>query len=401
MNHNSLKGLFAAGAVLTAGSAWAILPGLTTSQYPWVAKIQVEGAGNPLGTCTAIGDHWIVTAKHVAGGQTAVRIIFDNGMEFVSDAIYAHPTDDLAIVHFPNVLPGWNEVQWVAPVVGQLMDIVGYGWSGTWNGSQWAYEMTYGTKRVGRNRFTQLMEGNFGGGIVGSFLVADFDGNGVDWFVDGGPITNEGTLGGFDSGGAAFIDGKLAGVHIFVGSAGGPNAPQYGSIFGSQRLSGYRTWIESNMPREIRPTMLHHNRGVLVSGDMASLLASDDNRLVYRPGATFTTQQKPVEWDVMATSPTLNTTSLTFSIESRASSASVQQTVQLYNYDTLQFETMTPSQATIGDSVKEYTITSNAGRFIHSNGEVWARISAKSNGPVVSYPWSFSVDRTSWHIKMP
>jgi hypothetical protein len=399
----TLRKLCLLAAPLLALPGHAILPGIPTSTYPWAAKIG-PNPGSFNSSCSAIGDHWIITAKHVVAGNTQMQVHFDNGTHVVSDAIFPHPTDDLALVRFPQTLPGWYQVHWAQPAVGATMEIVGYGWSGTWNGTSWSFDNQYGTKRWARNRYTTTMSGNLGGGIVGTFMVADFDGNGVDFYGDGGPLTNEGTLGGLDSGGPAFIDDgtlKVAGVHIFVGSAGGPQAPQYGSVFGSMRLSDYRTWIDTIMPRETWPTMLHPTRGILVSGNMASLNSSDDNRLVYRPGIVFATGQAPVEYDTMATSPTLNPTKIVFAIESSATSPNIHRTVQLYNYDTLQFETMGTSPSTTTDSVTEYTITSNPGRFVHSNGEVWARISAKAQGPVFAYPWQFAVDRAVWNIQMP
>jgi len=147
--------------------------------------------------------------------------------------------------------------------------------------------------------------------------------------------------------------------------------------------------------------MLHPRRGVLVSGNMASLNSSDNDRLIYRPGIVFSTAFAPVEYDTMATSPTLNPMKLVFAIESSATSPNIHRTVQLYNYDTLQFETMGTVPSTLTDSVTEYTITSNPGRFVHVNGEVWARISAKANGAVFAYPWQFAVDRAVWNIQMP
>jgi hypothetical protein len=245
-----------------------------------------------------------------------------------------------------------------------------------------------------------------GGGIVGTFMVADFDGNGVDSFGDGGPVAGESTLGGLDSGGGAFIMSggvpRLVGVNIFVGGlTGGPNAPQYGSIFGCLRISDYRTWVDSIMPREVWPTMFHPVRGIQTGGNLASLNVSDDNRVVYRPGITFTTSQNPIEWDVMSTSPTLNPTELKFAVESSASSANIRQQVQLWDYDANAWVPMTPSQCTTTDSVQEFTITTNPGRFVAANGEVWSRIGAKANGPVFVYPYTFSVDRATWHIKMP
>ena len=397
----TLRALAALAACGTC--AYAIVPGTPTSDWPWVAKIGgFPGSYNV--SSVAIGDHWIITARHVVSGQTQMQIEFANGFSAVSDAIFQHPTDDVALVRFPQTLPGWYQVHWPQLPIGSDLDIVGYGWTGTWNGTSWSYVQTYGTKRHGRNEYSTTLSGNLGGGIVGTFMVADFDGNGVDFYGDGGPLAGECTLGGLDSGGGTFfVDGtpKLAGVNIFVGSAGGPNAPQYGSVFGSLRLSDYRVWVDSIMPREVWPTMLHPTRGVLVAGNMASLNSSDDNRLIYRPGIVFSSVQAPVEYDTMATSPTLNPTKIVFAIESSATSPNIHRTVQLYNYDTLQFETMSTVPSTTTDSVTEYTITSNPGRFVHSNGEVWARISAKAQGPVFAYPWQFAVDRAVWNIQMP
>jgi hypothetical protein len=393
-------------ALLCAAGASAIIPGVVTNQWPFIAKIG-PFPGNLNTGCVAIGDHWVVTAKHVSIQGAQLQIQFDNGATFVSDAKYEHPTDDVALVHFAQTLPGWYGVQWTAPTLGSEIELVGYGWTGTFNGTTWTYVQNYGTKRRGRNNYSHFMSGDLGGGIVGEFMVGDFDsGQPLHNIWDNLGVTDEATIAPWDSGTGVMINDagtwKVAGVNTFNGRWGaGPNAPQYGSIFGCLRLSGYRTWVDSIMPREVRPTMLHHNRGDHVSGDMSSLFSSDDNRLVYKPGVTLVSSQDPIEYDIMATSPTLNTNRLVLAIESSASSSNVLRKVALYNYDTLQFEPMTPAQCTTTDSVAEYVITSNPGRFIHSNGEVWARISARQNGPILVYPYTFRVDRAVWNIQMP
>jgi hypothetical protein len=149
------------------------------------------------------------------------------------------------------------------------------------------------------------------------------------------------------------------------------------------------------------PTTLTPIRGNLQSGNLQSLQFSDNNRLVYRPGITLSTAQSPVEFEVRATSPTLNTSQLAFAYEGHATAASVFTKIELLNQTTGLYETVSNGASTTGDTVIETVVTSNPNRFIHSTtGEVRARISARANGPVLLFPWTHRVDRAVWNIKM-
>lgn len=388
-----------------AASASAIVPGVETMLWPNVAKIG-PSSSSPNATATAIGDHWVITAGHVAGSNTQVQFVLDDGTRFDSIAIHKHPTDDIALIQFAETLPGWQQVHWDQPPIGSLMEIIGYGRTGTLNGTTWSFVTGYGVKRRGRNVYSTTFAGNLGGGIVGTFMVGDFDGNGIDTFGDGGPVSDECTYGAGDSGGAVLIQQggvwKLAGINDFIGAvSGGPPPPQWGSIFGAVRISDYRAWVETFMPREVVPTTLTPIRGNLQSGNLQSLYFSDNNRLAYRPGVTLSTSQSPVEFEIRATSPTLSTSQLAFAYEGHATGTAIFTKIELLNQVTGLYEMISNGPSTTGDSVIETVITSNPNRFIHqSTGEVRARISAKANGPVLLFPWSHRVDRAVWNIKM-
>jgi len=392
-------------ALAASATAFAIVPGVETTLWPNVAKIG-PASTSPNATATAIGDHWVITAGHVAGANTQLQFVLDDGRRFDSSAIHKHPTDDIALIEFSETLPSWQQVHWDQPATGSLMEMIGYGRTGTLNGTTWSFVTGYGVKRRGRNVYSTTFSGNLGGGIVGTFMVGDFDGNGIDSFGDGPEVADECTYGTGDSGGAVLIQQggvwKLAGINDFIGSVqGGPNPPQWGSIFGAVRISDYRTWIETFMPREVVPTSLTPIRGNLQTGRLSSLFFSDDDRLVYRPGATLSTSQSPVEFEVGGTSPALSTSQLAFAYEGHATGTSIVTKIELLNQVTGLYEVVSNGASTTGDSVIETVITSNPNRFIDATtGEMRARISAKAVAPVLGFPWSHRVDRAVWNVKM-
>jgi hypothetical protein len=384
------------------------VPGIETNLWPWIAKIGPNPGDLNTG-CVAIGDHWIVTARHVVAGSTQMQVHFDNGTHVLSTAIYPHPTDDIALVEFSQPLPGWYEPLWNPPTNGALIEIVGYGYNGSFSGGTWTWNGPYGTKRRGRNSKSQTFTGDVGGGIVGTFMLADFDSGQAaqNVFGDNLGVAEESTIAPFDSGTGAMIQEggvwKVGGVNSWVGGVGGgPQPPQYGSIFGIVQLSAYRTWVDGIMPREVRPTGLTPIRGNIVGGNLGSLFYPENVRLVINPGVVFSSSQQPVEFEITATAPAATTPRLAFAYEGHASSANIVTRIELYNYALGQFEVVSNANSTILDSVIETVITANPSRFINSsNLQVRARISARAGGPVFSNPWALRVDRAVWNIRMP
>ena len=398
-------------SILAAGlaflSAHAILPDRPTSAWPWVGKIGLF-SGSPNTTAVAIGDHWILTAGHVTFGMgdADAQFVLDSGPMYRSIRVFHHQTDDISLVQIAETMPGWYDPYWLTNQTGQTMEMVGYGVTGTLNGTTWSYSGTYGTKRRGQNRvaFTQVL--NFGGSppINGDFIICDFDGNGIDTFGEGGPLAEEATLAGGDSGGPSFIQDagvwKVTGIHSWVGNVtGGPQPPQYGSLFGDIRVSTYRTWLEGFIPAEVLPTSFMLNRGILLSGSLPDLSRSDNSRMNLRPGVVLSSTEAPIQLVLNGTSPVLATTEFRYALEANANQANIRQTIDCFNYQTNAFEQVDTRIATTTDSVAEVIITTNPSRFISASGAVQTKLSYKAAGPILSYPWLVGIDRAVWNIK--
>lgn len=339
-------------------------------------------------------------------GPTDALFTLDSGQSFRSVAIYQNPNDDISLVQVAETMPGWYDIYWNTNQVGQQIEMVGYGLTGTLNGTTWSYSGSYGTKRRGRNVVTFTQYANFGGTpqISGDWMICDFDGNGIDLFGDGGPVTDEATLAGGDSGGASMMMDagvwKLAGVHSWVGSAGGPEPPQWGSIFGDIRVSSYRTWYDGIVPAEVVPASFSLTRGILLSGTLSNLTRSDDMRMNLRPGIVLSSAEAPIQLVLNGTSPVLTTTELHFPVEANANQANIRQTIELFNYQTSSYEQMDSRIAATTDSLVDVIVSTNPSRFINSStGALRARISYKAAGPVLNYPWLVGIDRAVWNIK--
>jgi hypothetical protein len=99
-----------------------------------------------------------------------------------------------------------------------------------------------------------------------------------------------------------------------------------------------------------------------------------------------------------ATSPALNPTRLEFAIEFNASSASIRQTIELFNFDTQLYELVDTRQATGADAIALVAITSNPGRFVSSAGAMRTRIRYRAIGPVLQFPWRTRIDHVRWTV---
>lgn len=165
----------------------------------------------------------------------------------------------------------------------------------------------------------------------------------------------------------------------------------------------WRTWVVPFAPglqeTTIAPTSLSAIRGIILSGNVASLANSDDNRLVVRPGIVFSTSEAPVQLVIEGTAPTTALNRMTFTLESFANVANIQQRLELYNFVTNIYETADVRPAPTSETSANIIVNGVLSRFVETGTlKVRAKISYRAVGPVFSYPWTASIDQAVWNV---
>jgi hypothetical protein len=188
---------------------------------------------------------------------------------------------------------------------------------------------------------------------------------------------------------AGFGDSQAAGISH-------DRALTYVVGYGMNNITGRREalmWVS----RSVAPTSYSMFRGSVLSGNLASLQNSDNDRLVMRPGITLGTSQPPIQIILNATAPTSSPNGFSFSVESNASFGNAQQKVSLYNFNTGLYEELDTRLAKTTDDTVTVTVRTNPSRFIEVGTlAVRARVSLRAVGPSLAFPWSGRIDKVWW-----
>lgn len=150
---------------------------------------------------------------------------------------------------------------------------------------------------------------------------------------------------------------------------------------------------------EVPPASFTMVRGLVVSGGIAELQASDDQLLVLRPGIVFSTSEAPIQIEMVAISPENIPASMSFKVEFSANQANINQTIELYIPSLNVWEEVDSRIAPTTENTIEILLDPQPERFISNlDGQMKARISYKAAGPVFSYPWNARLDYVAWKI---
>jgi hypothetical protein len=188
---------------------------------------------------------------------------------------------------------------------------------------------------------------------------------------------------------------KIGDYYHMVSDESGAGLAYSATFNGEQDV--YFVRIEPAPP--ILPSSFSLFRGVLVSGVLADLFTSDNSAVVVRPGFVLSSAEAPVQMVVEGTSPSLAPLELGFLVEARVSSPGVSQAIELFNFVTGQYETVNTRAATTTDSVAHAHVGTNPARFIRqSDGLVRAKVSYRTVGFTLHYPWTVLVDRAHWTL---
>ncbi len=190
---------------------------VSESSYPSVVQILRLVGEDQYNGCTAtfVNSYQVVTAAHCTEGQNSqdpkiYYVTYQSGQpvlvakatRFKKNTNYSGgvSASDLAVVSFPaDTAPATTAITDVAPKVGDVFTIVGYGQNRTFKTPQGDSGSGSGTKRVGTNTVAALS-----GGFIRFAGVPGSSSN-----LEAGELVASGPG---DSGGPLLINGKLAGV---------------------------------------------------------------------------------------------------------------------------------------------------------------------------------------------
>lgn len=149
----------------------------------------------------------------------------------------------------------------------------------------------------------------------------------------------------------------------------------------------------------VQPSGFTIVRGVVVSGGtLASVLESDNVRMVLRPGVTLSTAQDPVVLEFTGTAGQTTAQQLRLLVESSATSGNIQIKTEMFDFDAGAYVQVAAVPSTTTDSTQEF-IRTDADRWISAAGELKCRISYRATGPVLAYPWSGRLDMIRWTVQ--
>lgn len=140
-------------------------------------------------------------------------------------------------------------------------------------------------------------------------------------------------------------------------------------------------------------------RGSLFGGGLADLHTSNNVSMSLRPGVTLSGSQRPIVLELESTVPAGSIASMQFVIESRTTSTSIRQWLELYNFTNATWVSVDSRMTSLTDQRIEIPITAMAEYMESGTRRVLARISYKAEGPVLSFPWTSSIDQAVWRTR--
>ena len=159
-------------------------------------------------------------------------------------------------------------------------------------------------------------------------------------------------------------------------------------------------WIDKNFPLPpddtVGPDDFSAFRGFYDSGDLDSLLESDDDKLCYEPGIVLFPTEAPVTLDFTGTLPTDSPASLDVTIESSANTVGLELTFSFWNYNSASWDIVgTDTQSLNTDTVR--TFAGNPADHVESGtGQVRTRYEVRVVSFIFLFPWTDCIDHVFW-----
>ena len=158
------------------------------------------------------------------------------------------------------------------------------------------------------------------------------------------------------------------------------------------------TGIPTTTTDTVTATSFNTFRGVLLSGDLSDVTASDDGYLQHQPGFTLNSSEAPVWLSFDSVFSNDHPNGLDVAIESSANTPSLTQTTEMFNWNTEQYDQIDERQASFNsDVVISLDASSLASDYVQDGtGAVSTRVGWRQTGFTLLSPWTISVDQVQW-----
>lgn len=194
------------------------------------------------------------------------------------------------------------------------------------------------------------------------------------------------------------ISGSPVGVVVFHIESDGQLTRQDTYATGGGRPQFMALWDPEHRTIPFQLALL---RGLVVAGTPQDLVASDDSRLVLRPGIVFSTSEAPIQLRLRARAPTASPRLLEFVLESRANQGNIGQRIFLFNFKANTYEDVHMSTLATSDMTVTLSYSGNPSRFIDpATQRIEALVTYRAVGPVFSYPWLVGIDQAYWRFDL-
>lgn len=150
----------------------------------------------------------------------------------------------------------------------------------------------------------------------------------------------------------------------------------------------------------VAPTSFTVTRGSLQSGDLSSLLNSDDNDLIVRGVTPFSVLGDHLMLVLDGTSPIKNPTEFSFSVESHVTMPGLTTKIYFFNWQTNSYELVDSRSGSLSDNMITIGGQGDLTRFVEqTTGAVRVQLAVKQTNLFSIGQWKGAYDQTFWTVK--
>ena len=152
-------------------------------------------------------------------------------------------------------------------------------------------------------------------------------------------------------------------------------------------------------PVEVELDNITIERGILVEGAVESTLGSEDDYIALNPGFTLSSAEAPVRLILESAFPIESPLTLNMTFESGANTVGIEQTIELLNWNTGDYELVDARQASLVDEKLGFVLTDGIDDFIQRDTRrINVRVRFKQNGFIFAFPWTARIDVVQYFL---